>query len=35
MRIVILYLSLVFHLTYLKILLNPPLLRSTISSQAA
>jgi hypothetical protein len=33
-RIVTLYLSLLFHLTYLKILLSSPLFRRVISSQA-
>jgi hypothetical protein len=35
MRIGILYLSLLFHLTYLKILVSPPLFRRVKPSQAA
>jgi hypothetical protein len=34
-RIVLLYLSLLFHLTYLKILMSPPLFRRVTPSQAA
>jgi hypothetical protein len=35
MRVFILYLSLLFHLTYLKILMNPPLFRRATPAQAA
>lgn len=34
-RVLILYLSLLFHLTYLKILMSPPLFRRAIPSQPA
>lgn len=34
-RVFILYLSLLLHLTYLKILMSPPLFRRATPSQAA
>jgi hypothetical protein len=35
MRVAILYLSLLFHLTYLKILMSPPLFRRVTPSQVS